>query len=146
MSSSTAPGSGDDLSLSEHHEKRRTIAIALSQRGGRATTSELKRMGGFDDTESVRYHAEILSSTTPPIIERDGTEDVGAPVEAVVYQLTDHGERLVAEHHETDTGLVLEEEVEYLRGQVSTLNDEIERAHDRIDTLNELLRSAGVGD
>jgi len=137
--------SPSNISFGECHENARSIAYALTTHGGVACASVLKDATGLSSAQMVRYHVERLCETTPPLVERTGrTIDVGAPKESIEYRLTDAGERAVAAHTETDTGLPVDEEVAYLKTEVERLRSELDEAkeradeaHERIDRMNE---------
>lgn len=127
------------------HRKAERILCAIAARGGVSNTAEIRQVTGLSSSD--------ISSTHAPALVRHGlvkeerqVADVGAPVKANRYSLTDRGEDVAAMLDDTDVLAddELRQEVKLLRKQVSDLQaraDEAERERAAAEREREELRA-----
>lgn len=106
------------------HSKQRAILRALDSLAGRANTREIGKREGLDSS-TINYHARQLEGE---FIEVVGSEDVGAPVPANVYQLTEAGELLAESFDAPMEPAERDAQIGELRDRVERLTDELEEA------------------
>jgi chromosome segregation ATPase len=130
--------------MSDLHRNAEKTLKALHELGGRANTQELVQRTGLTSSNISGTHAQTL--LREDLIEKDGTEDVGAPVEANVYKLTYEGE-LLADSLELELNVddLSEELVQQdrqitnLQEQVSALEAEVDRVQDNQRELRDVV-------
>lgn len=104
------------------HDKQRQILQALLEVDGRANTSELRKRLGFSSS-LIHYH---LSRLEGEFVEVVGTEDVGRPSPANLYELTEDGRVLAESFDEPLQPAERDAQIKELRDRVAHLTDELE--------------------
>ena len=110
------------------HPNAKKVLNALNDMGGSANTSEIRTYVDLT-SQAVGWHASQLQEQG--LIEQDGTEDVGAPIDANVYRITEEGEGV---SDEIETGMSREEMQSKLRDHADHV-EEIDSLVSRVDAM-----------
>jgi len=115
------------------HQNAERVLAALEDVDGRGTTTDIRKRTGLTP-QTVRHHALVL--VEEGYVERAGSRDVGAPLEANVYRLTDEGREAAAGVGEIVAPDELVAELEALRAD----HEELKRKYETFrDTVKEEL-------
>lgn len=134
MAAATTP-----VELLDLFDKQRAVALATAECGGRANTSEIGDRVGFG-AQLVSYHCDRVVEAG--FLNDTGERaDVGGPIEARVFELTEKGKTAVSQFRGHAEGLTTEARLESLESEVNNLRAENEALKKRHESLVEYLQS-----
>ena len=134
MSDGTETTTAADVRPSPHEFGETTRAVLASiahDYGGRATTPDVSSAVG-KSSQTAGYH--LRENLVPAgLVTKVGTEDVGTPIEANVYEVTDEEWEWADEWSEEAIAARMDRE--QMVREIRSLRDRNERLADRVDAL-----------
>jgi predicted ArsR family transcriptional regulator len=128
--------------LSDTHQKTRAVALAVSECDGRASTSDIGDHVTFG-APLVGYHADRLVEAGV-LVDTGDRVDVGGPIEARVFELTDEGTTAVSRYRGHANGMTTEARIESLEATVARLEAELETEREARERLAEFVKEGGL--
>lgn len=128
--------------MADLNETQRQICLALQAHDGDADASTIKKWirenpGREVSTSNLNRQATTL--VDDGVIEKTGSKDVGAPLPANVYGLTDVGREIAADADAApaSNGGLSDDAARELRRDISDLQDGVRRAQERLDGVED---------
>lgn len=135
------------VGIEDLDSKSKDIIWALSQMGGKANTSEIRRYTEIDNTTIINYRLNgKLGTDQFGLVETEQPPQEDGPLPAKIATLTDAGHELADKLYAasvTDAASLVKE-VERLRQRVDELEAELEAESTDVDERIDTLRNATV--
>lgn len=131
-------GEWANYTIPDLHENAVNVLLAIAgSEEERATTSEIRDVTELTAANISGNHAQTLEEED--LIERDGATNVGAPVPANVYKLTDLGRR-VANELRPNYGTPRSKEQRNIA--ITELQKQVEHLQDQVDDLRSVVEGS----